>query len=505
MSKQIRTLIIAGVALVALVGLMIALLLLPTPSEDGESGGSTTTTTTAPTLPPLVDKTDGDKTVVGAVTVTANGETFTVKADQDGVYRVEAFADLPVDESAVEALLDGVTAITPAATVAEKVTDLTVYGFGDKATQISVTYLNGSTFALEVGGDTAAGDGAYLRVAEGTTVYRISNSLALTLRQTATDYVGRKLVKTPTLREGDTKGTAQLMRLELTGKRDPLTVRYKRDTDSEGLTLICPYLIEVPYLTSANANVIGKWQTGFNSLTAVKAVKAYPSAADLAEVGLDDPATTAVLVLGVYTTATDADGNTLSEVYNSDTYTLHFSEENDAGNYYCVVDGTNVLYEVAASDASFVAATFEEIVAETLSNTNIVGVGSVTLTAKDKTSTFVLTHGEDRALTVTLDGKPVSEENFRNLYGLLVSVERYTGISEADKAAFLAGFDAPTLTLTLTMADGSTETASLYSGSSRALAVLSDGRYFLVKTAQVDTLLRQWDNLLAGKDVIEFF
>lgn len=504
MSKQIRTLIIAGVALAALIGLLVALLLLPTPSEDGEGDG-TTTATTVPTLPPLVDKTDGDKAVVGSVTVTANDETFTVKADQDGVYRVEAFADLPVDEAAVDALLSGVTAIKPADKVADNATDLSVYGFGEKATRVSVTYLDGSTFAFEVGGDTAAGDGAYLRVAEQTAVYRVSNSLALTLREPATGYVGRKLVETPTLRDGDTKGTAQLMRLELTGKRDPLTVRYKRDTDSEGLTLICPYLIEVPYLTSANATVIGKWQTGFNSLTAVKTVKAYPTAADLAEVGLDHPTTTAVLVLGVYTTSTDADGNTVSEVYNSDTYTLHFSEKNEDGNYYCLVEGTDVLYEVAASDASFVAATFEEIVAETLSNTNIVGVGSVTLTAQDKTSTFVLAHGDDRALTVTLDGKPVSEENFRNLYGLLVSVERYTGISETDKAAFLADFEAPTLTVTLTMADGSTERASLYSGASRALAVLGDGRYFLVKTAQVDTLLRQWDNLLAGKDVIEFF
>ena len=172
MSKQIRTLIIAGVALAALIGLLVALLLLPTPSEDGEGGG--TTTTTVPTLPPLVDKTDGDKAVVGSVTVTANGETFTVKADQDGVYRVEAFADLPVDEAAVDALLNGVTAIKPANKVADNATDLSVYGFGEKDTCVSVTYLDGSTFSFELGGDTAAGDGAYLRVAEQTAVYRVS-------------------------------------------------------------------------------------------------------------------------------------------------------------------------------------------------------------------------------------------------------------------------------------------------------------------------------------------
>ena len=504
MKKRIRSLVIAAIALVALVGLLIVLLLIP-PAEDGsgQTGGSTTGNTAA-TMAPLIDKSNGSKTVIRSVTVQNADETYTVSADSAGVYRVEAYADLPVQTPMVDLLLGELDKITPDAQVASSVSDPSLYGF-DKATKVSVTYADGTVYAFELGNDTPSGDGAYFCESGKDTVYRVSGSFALTIREPSVAYIGRKLVTTPIPRADDPNGAAQLMRLELTGKREPLTVRFMRDTDSEALTLLNTYLIEEPYLTSTDPNALSSWRSGFNNLTALTAVKAYPTAADLAEVGLDDPATEAVLVLGVYTYQTDSAGVTTTEVYDSATYNFSFSEKNADGNYYCVLDGVDVLYEVAASDAAFVDAAFEDIVYETLFLQNITNVSEVILSTPDKQSVFKLVHGEGRELTVTVDGQTVDSENLRNLYGLLVSVDRYLGISEADKDAFLVGFEQPSLTLTLTLANGSTETAALYCGSSRSLAVLDDGRYFLVRTTQVDTLLRQWDNLLAGKDVIEFF
>ena len=503
MKKRVRSLIIAGVAAVVLLGLLITLLLLP-PAEDGSGQTDSPTTTTTATIPALIDKTDGDKDVIQSVTVTTPDETFTVNADENGNYRVEAYADLPIQTIVVEALLAELDCIKPDAMIASSVADASVYGF-DKGVAVSVTYLDGTVFSFELGADTPSGDGAYFRVSGKDTVYRVINSFATTIREPSLAYVGRKLVTTPVPAANDGNGTAQLMRLEMTGKRDPLTIRFKRTTDSPALALTSSYLIEEPYLTSTNPNVMSSWQSAFNNLSALMAVKVHPTAEDLAEVGLDDPATEAVLVLGVYTYSTDADGVTTSEVYDSGTYTLSFSEKNEDGNYYCLLDGVDVLYEVAASDASFVAATFEGIVYETLFNTNITTVQAITFSTEEKTDTFNLTHGEKSALTVTASGKVMDTDNFRNLYGLAVSVERYLGISEADKEAFLVGFEAPTLTVTFTLANGHTETAALYSGSSRALAVLGDGRYFLVRSSQVDTLLRQWENLIAGNNVIEFF
>lgn len=507
MSRRTWQAVIGGGVALLLVAALVVLLLLPEPTTD--SDGTADNSTDTVTMDPLVDKaTEDDSQAVSAVTVTTAEESFTVKPNAEGIYCVEAYADLPVDESAVDVLLDAVTTITPSSQLKTVADDMTAYGFGSDSTKVSVTYKDGETFSFELGDTTATDSGVYFRKSDGTDVYVMSSSFASTFAEPSTYYVGRVLTVAPTVREDD-DGTAQMTKLAMTGPdRDPLTIRYKRESDPEALTMLCSYLVEEPYLAAGNYNVLSGWQTAFNSLSATEAVYAHPTAAQLKAAGLDKPSLTAKLTLGVVTETTDADGNaTGTEVYNSTTYTMYFGNTDEDGNYYMQLEGTDVLYRVSASDASFAGVTFDDVVWETLMASMIVDVDRILISAARGDYVFNLTHtdDEDHNLLVSMNGdSEFDAENFRTYYGLLVSLDRYIGVDEDEAAAFLKNKPEPVFEVTFEHLDGQTDSATVYTYDvNRSLVVKPDGHMYLVKTAGVETLLRQLDNVVTGKTVTE--
>ena len=111
MSRRTWQAVIGGCVALLLVAALVVLLLLPEPTTEPDNPDPSTDTVT---VDPLIDKATKDNSqAVSAVTVTTAKESFTVKPNAEGIYCVEAYADLPVDESAVDVLLDAVTTITP--------------------------------------------------------------------------------------------------------------------------------------------------------------------------------------------------------------------------------------------------------------------------------------------------------------------------------------------------------------------------------------------------------
>ncbi|MBQ3133078.1 MAG: DUF4340 domain-containing protein [Clostridia bacterium] len=515
MTKRTRNAILGGAVLLVLVAALVVLLLLPEapPADDSESPATEA-------MDPLVDKSvevaDGETApeVVQSVTIAREGETFTIKPNADGVYAVEAYADLPVYESAVEILFDELETITPESKLETPLTDPTPFGFGDKGIQVSVTYTDGDTYAFELGDKVATGSGYYYREKDANTIYVAGTMLAETVDEPSTYYVGRSLTTEPQKREDDETGTAQLMKVEVTGvEREPLTIRYKREGDRASLTDLCNYLIEVPVVTSTNLEVMSDWQTKFNNLSAMEVLVAHPTAAQKAQYGLDAPKITAYLTLGVHTTTENEEGDvTATEVYNARTYTLYAGDTNADGDYYMMVDGLDIVFLVGSTDAAFMGATFDDVVLETPLDSRIQDVERVVITANGKTHTFVLTHvagkeDEEIELLVNADGDPKSDpDNFRAFYSLIVSMERHKGVTDAEADAFMAGNPAMSAEITLERLDGDDEQVQFYEyDGNRTLIVRKDGRRYLVKTANVETILRQMENVLAGKTVVEVY
>ena len=96
MSKQVRTLILAGVAVVALVALLLVLVFL-LPGSGGEDASSTAVSDTSVTV--LDKSTDADgKTVdnpIKSIQITLRDETFTFSQNEDGDLVADPYKDLP--------------------------------------------------------------------------------------------------------------------------------------------------------------------------------------------------------------------------------------------------------------------------------------------------------------------------------------------------------------------------------------------------------------------------
>ena len=154
MSKQVRTLIIAGVAVLALIGLLLGLLFL-LPEKGGEESS---TTTSSSTITVLDKSTDADgKTVsdpVSKVVIRRGDASYTVAPDEEGQLLVSGFEDLPVNTSALSTLTSNLATITASRKVADTSENAADYGLDKPQATAEVTYADGTTATVELGSET---------------------------------------------------------------------------------------------------------------------------------------------------------------------------------------------------------------------------------------------------------------------------------------------------------------------------------------------------------------
>ncbi len=500
MSKRIRTLVIAAVAVVLLMG---ALLVLLDPfgwfgtADSGEDTSSTTATTT--TTIPLMEKTEGDDQPVLSVEIKTPDEQFTVKPDAAGVYMVEGYADLPVATANIDSLLSAVADIYASRKITDEPADAADFGFDEPLAVVTVTYTDKSTFSFELGNQEPNQSGYYFRKTGESAIYLVDTTFAQTLTLPSTSYIGLNLITEPAVREDDDTGEVQLMGLELSGSVRPqaVSLRYQQAGDSDDYTSLSKYMVTAPYLRAAKGD-IKDWKTGLNTLTASGVAAAHPTADQLKEYGLDSPYSIARLTFAVYA---ETDGT--ATTYNEQTLTLRLGGKDEDGAYYAMLDGVDVVYRVTASNVPWAEMTYDDIATPLLFTKNIQQVSAVSITLDGVTTRFELTHYEnaestDETLTVTVDGTVYPTEDFRKFYEVLMQVTRFSGTDGA------AGSGEPYLVVRLDpVDDGAVVEAKLYpQTTNRYICVMQDGDTYLVSASKVDNVVNQLQNYLSGQDVV---
>lgn len=491
MSKRIRTLVLTGVAVLVLCGALFAVLRMPEPTEDEGDTAATTTTTAAPDA--LVDKTQEDASqAVASVEVTFDKQTYTIAPNAEGLMTVTEYATLPRNATALDTLCSTLTSITPLSLVREQATEEELEAFGFDAPEATgvVTYVDGTTFAFEIGTIDYGGKvNSYFRQAESETVYLISASFVSAVAQDATAYIGRTLITAPTPREDDEDGASRLTAMTLSGTLRDQTValRYSTEEDEEKLSLQSPYTITAPYYRTSDEQITGSWETGIGTLTASDIAAVRPTAAQLAEYGLETPYSVAELTLAVCND---------EETYNAVTVTVSLGGKTEDGAYYAMINGVDVVYIVEASDVLWAEYTYDELVAQFLFLEYITDIREISLTVDGTETVVALVHGtdenEEATLEATVDGKACDAAATRSLYQTLMSIQR---LAPADGAQPTG---TPKLVLKLTETDGSTAAeVELYAYSAnRYLCRQADGDTYLVKASDVETALTQWEDYL---------
>jgi len=127
------------------------------------------------------------KTEITQITVqTPKGATELSRTDATHWAVTRPFA-APASGFAVSDLLDGVLAIVPQRTVADKTADWAAYGLDKPDTQITLRGAGGKTVTVAVGKTSPVSTGVYARTAPGDAVYLVDASAKDTLTKTAAD------------------------------------------------------------------------------------------------------------------------------------------------------------------------------------------------------------------------------------------------------------------------------------------------------------------------------
>lgn len=537
MSKQVRTLILAGVAVVALVALLLVLVFL-LPGNGGEDASSTAVSDTSVTL--LDKSTDADgKTVdnpIKSIQITLRDESFTLSQNEDGDLVADPYKDLPINTYEISYLVSTLKTVTATREISSSPDSPADYGFtgefaapvssdvsgtssgessasAEKAVgltaQVSVTYHDDSIHSFELGRESPTKEGYYLREVGSDPIYLVDSTFASTLAQPSTTYIGLNVVTSPSVKTDDDNGQALLREIELTGRVRSSPLILRRSTADDNLNNASNYVITKPYFRAANSSsdAVTALDT-YTSVTASGVEKPYPTAEDLKRYGLDDPYSTAVFTLAVETTEeAETSGETAkTSYYNIQKHTIQLGNKNDNGEYYGLVYNEDqripVVYLFSSSSVAWAEAQYDDVAETLLFLRNIDSLSHVILTANGQETDFLLEHFPDEAeredqMKVTSGGQTYDTENFRNLYQVLMSIYR-KGAAPAEPSGD------PVLSLKLvpiTASDGTVE-LSIYKHDPNVFIVrFTTGETYAVNASEVNNAVKQLSNYLEGKDV----
>lgn len=508
--KRTRTLILTSGLAVLLAAILLVLTLLPHPGVGGsESSSSTPVVDTTITL---LDKTIKDAVAISRVDIENSEESFSFQYDTtEKKLLLKGYEDITLNEELTETLIAYTTLIS-AANKVNAPGVLKEYGLDTPLAKATVTYTDGSTVTLTVGNTTPSQDGYYTQISGDTNVYIFASDCVYLFTVRAASFADTTLLTTPTVKKDDANGTAVLKEVNYSGKNHPTPLKIRRSyhTDSEEMTLFS-YIITKPYTRGTTDAVIGQL-SNFKSLAASQALYLHPTAEQKKKLGFNDPLTVMEVTMAVETSEdTDtAESSTTNTVvaekkiyYNSYSTTITVGSMDSSSNYVVMVDGINAIFLVNNGALSAIAErTYENSVNQLLFLKNISQLGRISVTANDKQHDFYLTHypekeNNDETMVVTESGKIYPTEDFRELYLMLMGLERYgTPSGTYEKTA--------TLKIDIYTTNGTHYLGATYYPISGTLCAVetTEGEIFTTRWRNVTHFVEQIENYLNGKKVL---
>lgn len=424
MKKTTRSILIL-LALVVVIGGGVALLYLTNPTEDaGEESSQESASVSTVETQYILQKEDSD---LKSITITTAENEYTLDASM-----VEPEADSSASSQAASiqfsiAALKGFDANTTSITTMAKTlynlviakeledtADLAEYGLsGDGEAKAVLSYHDGSSDTLIIGSAPGASSGRY--VLKDGKVY-ITSSLSESIFSSPYSFLPTDIISVQTLTETDEEGTETeladvITSMTLSGRNYPQEIDISYNENS-----LNSYKVNSPMPVDASPDRMSELTTALKTLSAVQAVKAGYTQADLAEYGLDTPFAQVEYVM------------------NTEPHKIAVSDKDADGNRYLIADDTQIIYQLAATTVSAWA---ENSLMNLRSNyillPNIKDVKAATFVTPEVTAAFEIERvkNEEKStedspfydLTITNGGQDISyEDAYQPLYKSVISM-----------------------------------------------------------------------------------
>lgn len=516
MRKQLRLLAIIG-AVVLLLGVLLGVLVLTQPEEDASSEESSAASDASVELLTVKreeassEESGAEKdasSLIKEATVTYDGETYTMQQKADGTLCIKGYEKLPVATAYFDSFEKAVTSIVAVQEIVSTGVDAD-YGLDKPLATATVTYYDGTKATMTLGAAAPQDAGYYFRLSGKEGIYLVESDLAGTLMQPSVSYIGTTLITAPVVKENSkTEDTVVLRDVTMKGPGLDREYSYRLVADDDsGEYVYSTYVLTYPYMRATDSNKLGETVLSATSVYATMAVAPFPKKADLEKYGLATPHITATIHTAVQAVETieasseDEEDTTVTSYYNVQEHTIRLSKV-EGGFFYALVDDIDCIYMISTSALEWATLTYEDCVTPLMFLKDITTVSEMTFTYNGKTTTFGMTHNpeeedNEKNMTVTMDGKPVVTDHFRSFYQVLMGIERGgaapTGPSGKADIAFTYNDIGTDDVVTIELFKHS---ASIYIGR------FDGGDIFKVRASEIDYLIRQYQNLLDGKEVL---
>ena len=117
---------------------------------------------------------------VESVTVTYQGDTYTILNNGDDGYSLEGQSDFKLDQDVASSLISRGTTLTTQSTASENCQDLAEYGLDEPEAVMTVNYTDGTATTLKLG-DKSPLTYYYLMIDDDPNVYTVYSSVATTM------------------------------------------------------------------------------------------------------------------------------------------------------------------------------------------------------------------------------------------------------------------------------------------------------------------------------------
>lgn len=409
--------LIGGGVLVAALAAVTVVLLQTAPETDEDSGTAQESSTESIVL---TQQEANDVTSIDVTNATGSFQvvrTAEATEDEDAAFAIAGWEDLTMDTT-IRTLANNTASMEADAVVEENCTDLEKFGLDDaQATQVELHFADGTSYAFRVGSEVSGGDTTYFAEADSDTVYTVKTSYLANFEKADVDFISTTILAAPASEEAyPTVETLTVARSDMSYLLELDYDETAEDSDSMSGTISTHQMVS-PVEAYLNVDDSTPVITGMFGLTAESVLTPHPTETDIQAAGLDEPFGTATMVCD--------DGNT---------YVLRFGEAytvtDDAGSqttcYAVMLDGVDVIYQVAQEDLVWATVTPTDVASKLIFGTYVWDVGTLEVSVGDVSIDFsVQATGKDDA-QVTSGGETADSERYRQFYSFLLNTTAET-------------------------------------------------------------------------------
>lgn len=495
LSKRVKTIIAAALALVLLVGAVFAIEFWPEKKPETTSSIGTSSVESDEVKDDIgyINVFSYKEKQVRDVTIKNEHGAYTLKYVKEKTFQLEGAEEFVMNETAVGSLLDSAKELPAIKFIGEDIENLELYEINDKSITIELNYDTGERLNLILGGLNSAGS-RYVYYKQNKKLYLVESGWDDPFEKKPLGYLDMSISDGIAEDEEGNEVDPNVTKISYTGTelKNPIVIEQNPEyiaelkdieegKDVSGTVNKTQFVFTSPMRADISDDAFVGLQNQYFGLGAYDIYSLNPTSADKKKCGLAKPFVT------IEVTATKR---------NLKIHLGKMLEIDGAFYYYAMTNERKPIFIVDANDFTFFDEDLIKYMSAIVVNVMIDEIKTLTFDIGDKKYVFE-SSGEGEDLVVRWDGKKMSTEEYRDLYTLVM----LTYCEESVEPGKYKGDADVKITYTYREREKVDVIEYVKAETRKYLIRLNGSDLALVRSKYVDTLCYGVEAYISGKDV----